>query len=287
VSASIVTRSTTDAVRFGTIVADLVAADPIGYSVLSSNLARVIDSPGAGGALWFWAESTADGTVVAAGLHTPPLSPFVVADEQIGGLFADHLDGLDRPTATVDGVVGNRSGTSGFAARWAALHPCRVVTAMQTGVYELGQLAPTRPVVGTARRASRADEALVQEWSRLFCLEIGAPPAEESAVRYRLDTGRFWLWEVATGTVSCAFSTPPADGVTRIGWVYTPPEQRGHGYGSAVTAHVSAEGRREGARCMLHTDLANPTSNGIYLALGYRRVGTDAALRFEAAHETP
>jgi predicted GNAT family acetyltransferase len=33
---------------------------------------------------------------------------------------------------------------------------------------------------------------------------------------------------------------------------------------------------------MLYTDLANPTSNSIYQAVGYRRVGDAVELRFEA-----
>jgi hypothetical protein len=55
--------------------------------------------------------------------------------------------------------------------------------------------------------------------------------------------------------------------------VYTPPELRGRGYASALTAHVSAEQLAAGRSfCFLYTDLANPTSNRIYVALGYERV---------------
>jgi hypothetical protein len=55
--------------------------------------------------------------------------------------------------------------------------------------------------------------------------------------------------------------------------VYTPPELRGRGYASALTAYVSAEQLAAGRSfCFLYTDLANPTSNRIYVALGYERV---------------
>jgi predicted GNAT family acetyltransferase len=33
---------------------------------------------------------------------------------------------------------------------------------------------------------------------------------------------------------------------------------------------------------MLYTDLANPTSNAIYQALGYRRVGDSISITFSA-----
>jgi predicted GNAT family acetyltransferase len=81
------------------------------------------------------------------------------------------------------------------------------------------------------------------------------------------------LWDVE-GEPVCAvgYGSPTPTGV-RIGPVYTPPEHRGRGYGSALTAHVSSE-QLSGGRsfCFLYTDLANPTSNKIYVGIGYRRV---------------
>jgi predicted GNAT family acetyltransferase len=60
---------------------------------------------------------------------------------------------------------------------------------------------------------------------------------------------------------------------TRIGPVYTPPELRGRGYGSALTAAVTERLLGSGLRfCFLYTDLANPTSNSIYQRIGYRPV---------------
>ena len=60
----------------------------------------------------------------------------------------------------------------------------------------------------------------------------------------------------------------------RIGPVYTPPEERGHGYASAVVAAASQAQLDEGRTfCFLFTDLANPTSNRIYQAIGYEPIG--------------
>ncbi len=60
----------------------------------------------------------------------------------------------------------------------------------------------------------------------------------------------------------------------RIGPVYTPPEQRGHGYASALVAGVSQWLLDAGNQfCFLFTDLRNPTSNHIYQVIGYQPVG--------------
>ena len=71
-------------------------------------------------------------------------------------------------------------------------------------------------------------------------------------------------------------------GVSRVQLVYTPPENRKRGYASACVASLTArELAVPGRTCMLNTDLANPTSNGIYQAIGYRRVGEAEELRFD------
>ncbi len=68
--------------------------------------------------------------------------------------------------------------------------------------------------------------------------------------------------------------------------MYTPPELRGRGYATALTAELSQrllDGRLfEGGRrfCFLYTDLANPTSNAIYERIGYRRVAESAEIVF-------
>jgi predicted GNAT family acetyltransferase len=56
------------------------------------------------------------------------------------------------------------------------------------------------------------------------------------------------------------------------------------GYGSAVTAAVTAEQLAEGRTfCFLYTDLANPTSNKIYTDLGYEPVCDAVDYAFEAS----
>jgi predicted GNAT family acetyltransferase len=65
---------------------------------------------------------------------------------------------------------------------------------------------------------------------------------------------------------------PEVAGVVRIGPVYTPPQHRRRGYAGSAVAAASRRALAEGAtRCMLFTDLANPTSNKIYAEVGYRR----------------
>ena len=98
-------------------------------------------------------------------------------------------------------------------------------------------------------------------------------PPEEATVLPRIEQGRVWLWEDEHGErVHLTGANPPAYGVARIGPVYTPREQRGRGYASAAVAEVSQLLLDDGLRVCLFTDQANPTSNRVYEAIGYRPV---------------
>jgi predicted GNAT family acetyltransferase len=67
--------------------------------------------------------------------------------------------------------------------------------------------------------------------------------------------------------------TGPTPHGIRVGPVYTPPSDRGHGFASAVTAAASQAQLDQGRRFVfLFTDLTNPTSNKIYQAIGYEPV---------------
>ena len=79
----------------------------------------------------------------------------------------------------------------------------------------------------------------------------------------------------------CGYGGRTTHGV-RIGPVYTPPELRRHGYASALTASVTRQQLDSGRDyCFLYTDLANPTSNRIYMDVGYELVCEAADYAFD------
>jgi predicted GNAT family acetyltransferase len=93
--------------------------------------------------------------------------------------------------------------------------------------------------------------------------------------------GQLWLWDRGGETVSMAVSREPLHGVVRLSGVYTPPEKRKNGYAAACVHALSKQLGDAGYRCILYTDLSNPTSNSIYRQLGYRAVAEALRYRFE------
>ncbi|MFD7625886.1 GNAT family N-acetyltransferase [Streptomyces sp. NPDC059851] len=213
----------------------------------------------------------ADGAVAGGLLCTPPY-PLVlgaVPDEAVAALCAAlHREPL-------------LSGIGGFNARLA--HRERLAAAWGRPVgepevmrlYRLGDLVDPDPApAGRARPAVEADLPLVREWFTAFAHEIGDPVPADGVMRDRIAGNGVLLWEDATGRpVALAAFSPAEGGASRIGPVYTPPQERRRGYAAGVTHAAVGAARAAGAsEVLLFADTANPTSTGVYLRLGFRPV---------------
>jgi hypothetical protein len=162
-----------------------------------------------------------------------------------------------------------------------------------TRLFELGDPLEPRRVAGRLRPAVLAEQDLVTSWYDAFMADADeqggrepgtsaheAPGPEE--MTRRIEGGRIFVWvDDDDRPVNVTAATEPAYGVSRIGPVYTPKAERGHGYASRAVYEVSVLLRGSGERPCLFTDLANPTSNKIYEAIGYRPVVDMANLRVE------
>jgi GNAT superfamily N-acetyltransferase len=215
------------------------------------------------------------GTVDGAALRTPPYNLVLGhGSEAALELMARELGGA------IPGVVGAVPEIDLFVRACVEAHAVRAEPRVRQGIYSLDEVVPPRLPPGRPRPATGSDLPLLVRWWGEFGEEaLGALGHDEEqarrSVEHRLATpgNGIELWEVDGEPVSLAgYGSPTPTGI-RIGPVYTPRGHRGRGYASALTAHVSAEQLAAGRRfCFLYTDLANPTSNKIYVAIGYRRV---------------
>jgi len=257
----------------------LVRQEPEALSVVASVTEGLVADPGRYvGPRWWVVADEADRPVGAV-MHTPP-HPLHIAlattDEarDLAALLADQGDELP-------GVGGCRKPAEAFADQWATRTGATTTVAMEVGRFDL----PTRPrlpfeVSGSFRPADGADTALVDDWHQQFVDAIEGGGRAASSLDRHLEDGRVGLWEDAGRAVSMAYASPASGGVTRISGVWTPPALRGRGYASGVVAALSTVRLDAGEACMLYTDLANPTSNAIYQAMGYRRVGDSISITF-------
>jgi ribosomal protein S18 acetylase RimI-like enzyme len=267
--------------------AGLIAREPAALSVVASVIDDVVREPGRYARARWWAATDPGGEVVAAFMHTAPHPLHIaLATESIARDLAARLaEGRADPAEadSLPGVGGLRGPAEAFAAEWVSRTGATAHVAMEMGRFELS----ARPrlafaVEGRCRTASVDDLGLVDAWHRDFVDAIEGGGRATPSLEHRVASGLVTLWEADSTPVSMAYASPASGGVTRISGVWTPPAERGKGYASAVVAALSAARQDAGERCTLYTDLANPTSNGIYEAIGYRRVADSIRIAFNA-----
>jgi RimJ/RimL family protein N-acetyltransferase len=176
----------------------------------------------------------------------------------------------------VPAVSGPPETARAIAAAWARRTGGTARRTFSEGMHVLTEVSdPPRPAAGTLRLARTDERDLLVRWTEEFIGETGLIGGAQAAsmVDVRLRQQGLLVWEDGQA-VSMVGVNPAVSGVVRIGPVYTPRPLRRRGYAGSAVAAVSRRALAGGAeRCMLYTDLTNPTSNKIYAEVGYRRCG--------------
>ncbi|MGH3098230.1 MAG: GNAT family N-acetyltransferase [Streptosporangiales bacterium] len=261
--------------------------DPVVNGVLLTNVVQRVDGTVVDSTPpTFVAVRGADGAVVGAAMRTLPTTAYV--SRLPGDAVAALVRAFQAASPWLTGVTGTKEDADAVARAWCETHGTAFETVIAQRIHVLDRLLAPVGVRGHARLAGHADAGLVEGWERQFAEEAESaldPAARVRGAALRIAERRAWFWEHNLGAgaepVSYVGHTGRVAGAVRIGPVYTPPERRGHGYASALVAGVSRRALDDGAEHVyLYTDLANPTSNKIYAAVGYRPRCDVASLRF-------
>jgi predicted GNAT family acetyltransferase len=241
-----------------------LGARPVQHNLLLTILEQSIEHS-LGGTFWLVVDES---DVVGFALESPPGMGAVLAPMPAGmcHLLAESI------TTTVAHVVGEAGAAAAFAGRWTECRSTSVTAIDGQRLYELTDLQSVSSASGSLRLAGPHDRSTLVEWATAFVAEADVVPVHaEALVDERVAREQFWVWDDG-GAVSMAGASLPVAGVARVQYVYTPPERRGAGYATACVEQMSRVLTDRGLRCVLFTDLANPTSNAIYRRIGYDAV---------------
>jgi predicted GNAT family acetyltransferase len=271
---------------------DLLAADPVLGSVIASvtqrtarELADGHDSWAEVGApfeRWWVVVRDPAGAVVSAAMRTAPFPPHPTFSMPMSDAAARAVAAaLHERGELLGGANGALPGAEVLARATAELAGGEVVTDKATRLWEATAVEVPPAPEGRLRLATEDDADLVLSWFEEFHAEADEQAGREpdptsgehntlDSVLVRIREGVEWLWELPDGTVAHLTGAGlPAYGVSRIGPVFTPKQHRGRGIASYVVGELTRRGLEAGHRMCLFTDVANPTSNKIYAALGY------------------
>lgn len=249
---------------------DWLRSDPVSTNVIGTQLAGLLAGRIPAGVDDLWALVVEAGRTVGVVMQTPPQPIFL--PRLAPGAPSAVATAVAQTGRFLPGANGEIAAVGEFCRYWSAATGCRSERRRAMRMYRLGRLAAPNRVQGHCRQAGPADVELVAGWLAEFHHETrgGTTIDARGLASRRCAAGEIWLWTDAQRPVSLAARSAVVAGVARIGPVYTPRPSRGRGFGSAVTASATRAALEDGAaEVVLYTDLANPTSNTIYQAIGY------------------
>jgi len=238
---------------------------------------------------WVMATVTDNSNIILTALMTPPFKITLYATDNKINEAAIHclIDGLEAENITIPGVMTEKSLAETFAKIYTARKGLKSEIDVNLRQYELTQVNQEIKT-GKVRLAEEKDMSFLPYWDEAFMQEcFNKPMSIDSDIkkyRYTVDSKKTYLMEVDGTVVTMAKTTKEMQTVCNIAGVYTPPYFRGRGYASACVAAVSQIVLDKGfKKCILYTDLSNPTSNSIYMKIGYVPLGDSLEIIFNAA----
>lgn len=213
---------------------------------------------------------------VLAALMTPPYNLVIHCEAaDCDSAFELVIDSLLKDQWDVPGVSGRTEHARVFAEKWTRRTGENSGVWINQRIFELRECIPPSAVPGRMRVATEDDIELITKWTYSFHDEaLGGRETEmvDRTVKTKIQDREIYFWEHRQ-PVSMAAKVRPCGGGDSVSLVYSPPEHRRNGYASAVVAGLSQHLLDSGFEyCTLFTDPANPTSNKIYMRIGYKPV---------------
>ena len=228
------------------------------------------------------------GSVVGVVVMTPPKRIILSRiDTDIQTAIVPLVRHLREIDVQIPGVVGPAAAAQTFADCWVEDMPgVSVKLSKRMRVFEARSVADLPLSPGKLRFARPDDHSLMTQWIVGLSEALGEPVSFDDAksrAEKLIKDQQLYVWD-NKGPVSIAGVSRPMRNGTTIGAVYTPPEHRGKGYATSCVLLLTKKLLSDGySFCSLYTDLSNPTSNSIYIKIGYVPIGDALELDFSPA----
>ena len=183
------------------------------------------------------------------------------------------LQGLAGTRSVLTGVYAPSYVSKLVAKLWAERTGQKFARDRDERLYQLAFPVHTPAAGGRLEAATPQDRALVLDWAVGFSKEVklevgGSTVSQQVDELIRLQC--LYLWKHPEPVAMAAWVCPTPHGGC-INFVYTPPAQRGKGYGKDVTTALGQKMLNAGSRfCFILTDCEDRRTNQLYQRIGAR-----------------
>lgn len=235
---------------------------------------------------YFLAIAFEEDEVAAACLMTPPHPLQLIVFKNIPGIEKEVARRLMDSGIIADAIVGDRGTARRFAEAWTEKAGGSYRVLMDQGLYRADAVnRKLEKSPGSWRIANKKDAPLLVQWMLLFEQETGIAASTPAEAAHKIDAfiegKEVYVWEADGEVVSCMKKSRPSKHGITVSFVFTPQKYRRKGYARTLVAEVTEELLQEYDFAMLYTDLKNPTSNKIYMEVGYSQIANPVHLAID------
>lgn len=191
------------------------------------------------------------------------------------------IDVLDE----IPGFIGEKEFTTQLAEEITKINGRHSKVFMQQRIYQLKELEKLPRDDGRLVKVDRRDLDLVIQFVYRFGQDTGETmnmAESEEKAREFLRMESLYGWEVDGRLISVANIARPTRTNATVNFVYTPADERRKGYATDCVAALTSLLLNKGyLSTTLYTDLDNPTSNKIYMEIGYKPIMDSNVILFD------
>ncbi|TFF94236.1 MAG: GNAT family N-acetyltransferase [Promethearchaeota archaeon] len=218
--------------------------------------------------------------VIMVSLRTPPYN-LVISYSQNLDTIKFLVKQLTKRNIVLPGILGFKKGADLFANLWIEHKNIQSTLVMDERNYKLTSVNEDTLGNNTFMPAKEIYKDLIIEWAKNFLYEAFQEEKNQdiinnhiNIIRDDISNSRIYLLFHDELPVCMARKAGKTPNGRLINYVYTPPHLRRNGYATECVAKLSKHLLEEENNkfCFLFTDLANPTSNSIYMKIGYKPI---------------
>jgi len=229
--------------------------------------------------------------IVLVSLRTPPHNQIISFTENQSSIpvLIDFLieNGIDIP-----GILGFKDGALLFADIWTKKCKKTKILNMNERIYKLEEVNSQTLGNNQFELATEENIDILIKYAQNFIHDIFINLPKDQVERHQKRIAKemqkwvserfVYVLKIHNQIVSIAKAARDTPNGRAINLVYTPPEYRRRGYATEMVAKLCQFILNEGKKyCFLFTDLANPTSNKIYMNIGFKPILDVDEYRFE------
>jgi len=171
------------------------------------------------------------------------------------------------------GIIGEKETALAYNEVYRYLTGDSMIIDMNQRIYSCDKVNSKTKIKGTIRLATNQDFDSLKDWANDFVQGVEGKTAfseSNKTLQRLLDNHSLYVLEKDNLLLSMAARSRPMNNSETISYVYTPVNLRRQGYATMLVERLTKLVLQEKEKVTLYTDLSNPTSNNIYLKIGFK-----------------